>query len=102
MFKSQGFLSYNERLALVATLHRHGHTARAHVRANAILLLDKGWTVPQVAEALFLDEESIRNFFFRYSTGKLEALLNDNYQGKESKLSDEQKDQLRRHVADTL
>ena len=102
MTQPRGFLTYNERLALMAVLHKRRHSAREHVRANAILLLDKGWTAPQVANALFLDEESVRNFFARYNTGKLDALLNDKYQGREPKLTDEQKDQLRQHVADNL
>jgi len=102
MLNTQGFLTSDERLALASVLHKRGRTAREHVRANAILLLDKGWSIPQVAEALFLDEDSVRNFFASYNLGKLDSLLDDNYHGKESKLTDAQKDQLRKHVADNL
>lgn len=102
MLRTPGFLTYDERLALVAVLHKSGHTAREHVRANSILLLDKGGSVPQVAEALFLDEDSVRQFFSRYNAGKLDGLLCDNYHGKDSKLQDDQKELLRQHVADNL
>ncbi len=102
MLTVQGFLTSEERLALRRVMYRSGHTAQEHVRANAILLLDKGWSIPQVAEAFFLDEQTVRNFLERYSAGKLDSLLNDSHHGRESKLTDSQKDQLRRHVMENL
>lgn len=102
MLNLPGFLSPEERLALVAVLHSRGHTAREHVRANAILLIDKGWSFTAVSEALFLDIDTVRSYFARYNSGKLEALFNDDYRIKESKLTDEQKDLLRSHLNEHL
>lgn len=97
-----GFLTSQERRVLKQVLHRRGHSAQEHGRANAILLVDDGVPIPLIAKLLFLDEQSIRNFLQRYQQGKLDALLDSNYHGKESKLSDDQKDLLRQHVADNL
>ena len=102
MLNLHGFLTASERRALKAVLHRTGHSAQEHGRANAILLIDDGVPIPLIAKLLFLDEQSIRNFLQRYQLGKLDALLDNHCHGKESKLTDEQKDQLRQHVADNL
>ena len=102
MLNIAGFLPPEERLSLLSVLHGRGHTAREHVRANAILLLDKGWSLSEAAEALFLDVDTVRGYFSRYNQGKLAALLNDNYRVKCSELADEQKSLLRDHVASNL
>lgn len=102
MLNIPGFLSPEERRELVSVLHSRGHTAREHVRVNAILLIDKGWSLTQVSEALFLDSDTVRGYFARYNSGKLEALFNDDYRIKQSKLTDEQKDLLRSHLVEHL
>ncbi len=75
MLNLHGFLTASERRALKAVLHRTGHSAQEHGRANAILLIDDGVPIPLIAKLLFLDEQSIRNFLQRYQLGKLDALL---------------------------
>lgn len=102
MLDLRGFLSTDERCALKKVLHRHGRSAHEHGRANAILLIDDGVPIPLIAKLLFIDEQSIRNFLQRYQLGKIDSLLNDNHHGKEAKLDDNQKEQLRRHVAENL
>ena len=102
MHPLSGFLSPEERRELLSVLHRSGHSAREHGRANAILLLDEGVPLPLVAKLLFLDEDTIRNFFNRYQAGKVTALLDDKRKGKPSMLSDSQKDQLKRHLDEQL
>ena len=102
MLNVPGFLNPEERRALLLVLHGRRHTAFEHVRANAILLIDKGWSLSEVAEALFLDIDTVRDYFARYNSGKLEALLNDNYKAKESLLTDGQKKQLLNHVDNHL
>jgi transposase len=94
----RGFLSPQERHELRAVLHRSRHTAQEHGRAHAILLLDAGIPLLDVAKLLFLDEQTILNFFSRYQAGRLECLLHDGRHGKASKLTDLQKEQLREHV----
>lgn len=102
MLDLRGFLNLEERRELLAILHRSGHSAQEHGRANAILLLDDGVPLPLVAKLLFLNDDTIRNFLARYQSGKLEALLDDKRHGKSSMLSDSQKEQLSRHVAENL
>lgn len=96
------FLTSQDRKALRAILHRSGHSAQEHGRANAILLLDEGVPLPLVAKILFLDEDTIRNFLARYQSGQLSGLLDDKRHGKASKLSDSQKEQLQRHIEANL
>lgn len=89
-----GFLTSSERHALKAVLHRAGHSAQEHGRANAILLIDDGVPIPLSAKLLFLDEQSVRNFLERCRPGKIDALPDNHYRGGESKLTSEEKDCL--------
>jgi hypothetical protein len=52
---SKGFLSSADR-AYFRTMMRRQINSAVHRRMNTLLLLDAGWSVAQVAEALFLDE----------------------------------------------
>jgi transposase len=61
-------------------------------------LLGSGWSYAEVVEALLLDEETLRSYVKRYRTGGLDALLNDNYKGGQSKLSVEQFQALDLHL----
>ncbi|MDR1534073.1 MAG: helix-turn-helix domain-containing protein, partial [Planctomycetota bacterium] len=97
-----GFLSLEERRELRSVLHRSGHSAREHGRANAILLLDEGVPLPLVAKLLFLDDDTVRNFLDRYRAGKTEALFDDKREGKSPKLSDSQRERLEKHLDEHL
>jgi hypothetical protein len=51
----------SERSALIA-LARDGSAAhRLARRANAVLLLDRGWSCAEVAEALLIDDDTVRD-----------------------------------------
>src|SRR3982750_3846563 len=52
----------------LAALRRQGNSA-VHRRMNALLLLDVGWTAERVAEALFIDAETVRAHRRLYATG---------------------------------
>ena len=43
-------------------------------RANAIVLLDKGWSCERVAAALLLDDDTVRNWHRAYERGGVEGL----------------------------
>ena len=43
-------------------------------RANAMLLLDRGWSCEEVAEALFIDDDTVRTWRKQYETGGMEGL----------------------------
>ena len=55
-------------------------------RIRVILLLDKGKPAIKIAEYLFLDESTVRNYEKRYKEGGLEKLVNDYYMGRSSYL----------------
>jgi transposase len=57
-----GFLNESERQALRAVARSRLSEARVARRANAIVLLDKGWSCAAVAEALLLDDDTIRTW----------------------------------------
>ena len=63
-------------------------------RIRVILLLDKGKPAVKIAEYLFLDETTIRNYGRRYKEGGLEKLVNDYYMGRSSYLSPEEQRKL--------
>ena len=70
---NQGFLTMAERTALLALVGRQSETHGAARRANALLLLDKGWSFEAVAEALFLRTFSDRITLVAHKTLELDA-----------------------------
>ena len=67
-------------------------------RVNAIILLGRGWTVVQVAEALLVDEKTIRIWHEKYVHGGEDELLTLFYVGKAPLLSDIQQQELAEHL----
>lgn len=78
--------------------HRTARKKRDADRIKAIVLLGKGWTFNQVAEALLMDEETIRNHLKRYKENGIKGLLSINYKGTESKLSKKELKKLDKHL----
>jgi transposase len=92
------FALSQEEISSLKNAHRVAKKKRDAYRINTIVLLGTGWTIREVAEALFLDDETIRNYLKRYKTGKLNALLDDNYKGYSGKLSKSEICQLDKHL----
>lgn len=67
--------------------HRAERDSRYADRIKAVLMLNKGLSVSQIADYLLMDEKSVRNYHKRYLDGGLEALCNDQYYGGLSFLS---------------
>src|SRR5450759_5840682 len=57
-----GFLSEEDRKALTALARDGSSPCRVTRRANALVLLDEGWSCQQVAHALLLDDDTIRGW----------------------------------------
>ena len=91
------FLSKSECDSLSAR-HRSERDKRICDRIKAILLLDNGWSYDKVAKALLLDSGTIRRYYSIYTEEGKDALLNLNYSGKASELSQDQLDQLKLYV----
>jgi transposase len=67
-----------------------------------VYLLGIGWSSQQVAEALMRDDRTIKSYFQHYKDGSIDRLLQDNYNGKESKLTAEQEKELSDHLRDNI
>ena len=92
-------LTHNQRKKL-RRRHRKEHDRRLADRIKAILLLDEGWTYENVAKALLLDDQTIRNYEKTFSQGGISELLKTSYKGGESKLNTDQEAELKAHVSD--
>src|SRR5271169_3259632 len=57
-----GFLSADDRRALIGIARDGLAEARVARRANAIVLLDRGWSCERVAAALLLDDDTVRDW----------------------------------------
>ena len=82
------FLTRKQRKELLGELKLE-HIRRYADRLRVILLLDQGWTYKKIAEALFLDEGTVGNYKKRYKLGEIEGLINDDYLGKKTMLTEQ-------------
>jgi hypothetical protein len=75
------FLSAANRLELEQCLRRHREEHGMAHRANAILLLDKGKPCAEIAEFLYLDDDTIRSWYKVFRQEGWDALAHDGWQG---------------------
>ena len=71
-------------------VHRCTREKRYAYRLNALILLGSRWSMEEVAEALLLDEGTLRHYVKRYRQGGIAALVRDDYTGGSSPLTEEQ------------
>ena len=57
-----GFLSVEDRNKLIALARDGSAASRVTRRANALVLLDDGWSCQEVADALLLNDDTIRGW----------------------------------------
>lgn len=93
-----GFLSDSERAELRGVLRRIHGDALVYRRANMLLLLDKGWTYPQIAEAFFLDETTILSVHRAYRADGIQSLAAKYSPGAPAKLDAAQRGALTEHL----
>src|ERR1019366_10633771 len=86
----KGFLTEQKRTDLKAILKRGSTKQRFARRVHAILLLDKGWSCADVAEALFLDDDTVRGFYKSYMGEGADGLERFESGGSSCDLNDEQ------------
>jgi transposase len=89
------FLTEAERIALKAR-HRKEKDCKIKDRIKAVLLADKGWMYRKIAEALFVDEETVSKHIKEYKTEN--KLQSSPAGGSQSKLSKEQTAELIEHL----
>ena len=66
------------------------HSAPAAYKINAIILLGTDYSLEEAAKALLLDEETLRAYLSSYKTGGIPKLIDTNYKGSKSFLTQEQ------------
>jgi transposase len=88
------FLSAANRLELERCLRRHREEYGVGRRANAILLLDKGKSCAEIAEFLYLDDDTIRGWYKAFRQEGWDALALDGWQGGQSRLTPYQETKL--------
>lgn len=88
------FLNDHERAQLRAQ-HKSERDRRVCDRIKAVLLYDKGWSVPNIAEALLLSEDAIRDHVSQYKESKK---LKPENGGSVEKLSTKQSRELIEHL----
>ena len=77
----RGFLSLSERRELEACVRSQREDHGIARRANAILLLDDGKSCQEIAEFLYLDDDTIRGWYKTYQRADWDALSVDAWQG---------------------
>lgn len=88
------FLSHAEREQLKAQ-HRRERDKRICYRINAVLLYNAGWTYQEIANALLLNDETVRLHIHEYKESRK---LKPENGGSESKLNAQETEQLLQHL----
>jgi transposase len=87
-----------QELAELRAAHRRALNVREAYRINAVILLGKGRTAADVADALLIDPETVRTYFKRFKKGGIDDLLRMNYVGSEALLDTVQLAELDAHL----
>ena len=96
------FLDGAAREDLTALVRGGKAESRVTRRANALLLLDKGWSCELVAEALFMDAGTLRYWHWLYQEKGLTWLAGFGYKGRACELTAVQPDALKQWVSKTF
>jgi transposase len=97
-----GFLSAEDRGKLVALARDGSAPARLTRRANAVVLVDDGWSAQEVADALLMDDDTIRGWHKLFEERGIEGLTSFDVGGSTSFLSAAQEDAVKAFVTTTL
>jgi transposase len=98
----RGFLSETERKELRALARDGRSEARVSRRANAVVLLNDGWSCAEVAAALLIDDDTVRSWHKLYVEQGLAGLVVFHQGGSEGHLTCEQEAELVEWVRATL
>ena len=96
------FLTEEDRNKLIALARDGSVASRVTRRANALVLLDDGWSCQEVAAALLLNDDTIRGWFKLFEQRGIEGLTSFDMGGSASFLSAAQEDALKVFVSATL
>ena len=96
------FLSVEDRHKLIALARDGSAASRVTRRANALVLLDDGWSCQEIAAAFLLNDDTIRGWFKLFEQRGIEGLTSFDVGGSSSFLSATQEDALKVFVSATL
>lgn len=88
----------SKQITSLKALHRFQRDRKIADRVKAVVLLGSGWSVANVAEALLVDETTIRLWWEKYEHGGDQELTTLCYIGKEPFLSESQQKELAQHL----
>jgi len=81
-----GFLTAEDRKDLVELARDGSAEHRLGRRANALVLLDDGWSCESVGKALLLDDDTIRTWYRLFREEGIEGLAGFGYEGSACRL----------------
>ena len=84
---SSCFLSAFERKELLGCINRQTEEHGVARRAAALLHLDDGKSYAYVAEALFIDDDTVRVWHKQYQTGGWDLVASNDWQGGQSRMT---------------
>jgi transposase len=96
------FLSADQRTALEKLVRRTSEPHGPARRANALLLLDDGFSCEAAAKALYVDDDTVRGWYELWSSGGEGALKSFDFKGAKRTLSAEQEAVLIQDLAARL
>jgi transposase len=97
-----GFLDEGTRKELTALVRDGKAESRVTRRANALLLLDDGWSCQKTAQALYMDDDTIRYWHELYREKGLTWLAEFGYKGRSCEMTAAQQQALAKWVEETL
>jgi transposase len=97
-----GFLSEEDREALIALARDGSSLCRVTRRANALVLLDDGMSCQEVAKVLLFDDDTIRGWYDVFEQDGVEGLSRFEMGGSSSKMTAAQAEGLKAWVTSTL
>jgi transposase len=90
-----------KQITALKALHKAQRDKRFAYRLNAIILLGTGWSVAEVAQVLLVDETTVYNWLEKYQQGGEKELLALHYSGKDCSLTEQQQEELVKHLDET-
>lgn len=98
----QDYRLSQQQIADLRGAHRATRDVREAYRINAVILLGRGHTPAQVADALLMDADTVREYYKRYQAGGIDELLRMRFVGSEALLDGGQMRELDAHLQQHL
>ena len=89
-----------DQVALLRRAHKQTRDRAAADRIKAIVLLSQGWKPVTVAEALLIDERTVREYFRTFQHKGLDGLMFRSFLGREPYLNSETQAELAQYLND--